>query len=300
MGLNELVRSKGYKNFMAKLYGIGASVVILGAMFKIMHWPGANPMIVLGMSTEAIIFLFSAFEPQHVEFNWALVYPELAMGEEEEEKDKNAAKKDKKKVPQGTPTQQLDRALEEAKIGPELMESLATGMRNLSENAKQLSGMSDAATATDSYVTNLSKAAESVRNLSVAYEKTSESLGTNNETASEYFVQVEKATNAVKNLANVYEDTIKSMSTESGYAEGVQRLSKNLSAINAAYELQLQSTNETLNASKSLDEQMKTAAENLSQSAQFLASYKEQVDQLTKNVSKLNDVYGNMLAAMGK
>ena len=59
MGLNELVRSKGYKNFMAKLYGIGASVVILGAMFKIMHWPGANPMIVLGMSTEAIIFLFS-------------------------------------------------------------------------------------------------------------------------------------------------------------------------------------------------------------------------------------------------
>ncbi|MBO4739448.1 MAG: gliding motility protein GldL, partial [Bacteroidales bacterium] len=250
---------------MAKLYGIGASVVILGAMFKIMHWPGANPMIVLGMSTEAIIFLFSAFEPQHVEFNWALVYPELAMGEEEENKPE---KKEKKKVPQGTPTQQLDRALEEAKIGPELMESLATGMRNLSENAKQLSGMSDAATATDSYVTNLSKAAESVRNLSAAYEKTSESLGANNDTASEYFVQVEKATNAVKNLANVYEDTIKSMSTESGYVEGVQRLSKNLSAINAAYELQLQSTNETLTASKSLDEQMKAAAENLSQSAQ--------------------------------
>ncbi len=297
MGLNELVRSKGYKNFMAKLYGIGASVVILGAMFKIMHWPGANPMIVLGMSTEAIIFLFSAFEPQHVEFNWALVYPELAMGEEEENKPE---KKEKKKVPQGTPTQQLDRALEEAKIGPELMESLATGMRNLSENAKQLSGMSDAATATDSYITNLSKATESVRNLSAAYEKTSESLGANNDSASEYFVQVEKATNAVKNLANVYEDTIKSMSTESGYVEGVQRLSKNLSAINAAYELQLQSTNETLTASKSLDEQMKAAAENLSQSAQYLVNYKEQVDKLTQNVGKLNEVYGTMLAAMGK
>ena len=71
--LDNLVRSKGYKNFMAKLYGIGAAVVILGAMFKIMHWPGADLMIVVGMSTEAIIFLFSAIEPLHVEYDWSLV-----------------------------------------------------------------------------------------------------------------------------------------------------------------------------------------------------------------------------------
>ena len=76
--LDNLVRSKGYKNFMAKLYGIGAAIVILGAMFKIMHWPGADLMIVVGMSTEAIIFLFSAIEPLHVEYDWSLVYPELA------------------------------------------------------------------------------------------------------------------------------------------------------------------------------------------------------------------------------
>ncbi|MBO4581443.1 MAG: gliding motility protein GldL [Bacteroidales bacterium] len=295
MGLNELVRSKGYKNFMTKLYGIGASVVIAGAMFKIMHWPGANPMIVLGMSTEAIIFFFSAFEPLHPEYNWALVYPELAIGQEEEEN-----KKDKKKVPQGSVTQQLDHALEEAKIGPELLESLATGMRNLGENAKQLSGISDAAKATDSYVSSLSKAAESVRNLGVSYEKASDALGANTNSASEYFTQVEKATSAVRNLANVYEETVKTMSNESGYMEGMQRMSKNLTAINAAYELQLQSTNETLNASKLLDEQMKSAAENLAQSAKFIADYKQQVDALTKNVGRLNDVYGNMLAAMSR
>ena len=295
MGLNELVRSKGYKNFMTKLYGIGASVVILGAMFKIMHWPGANPMIVLGMSTEAIIFFFSAFEPLHPEYNWALVYPELAIGQEEEEN-----KKDKKKIPQGSVTQQLDHALEEAKIGPELLESLATGMRNLGENAKQLSGISDAAKATDSYVSSLSKAAESVRNLGVSYEKASDALGANTNSASEYFTQVEKATSAVRNLANVYEETVKTMSNESGYMEGMQRMSKNLTAINAAYELQLQSTNETLNASKALDEQMKNAAENLAQSAKFISDYKQQVDMLTKNVGRLNDVYGNMLAAMSK
>lgn len=298
MGLNELVRSKGYKNFMTKLYGIGASVVILGAMFKIMHWPLANIMIVGGMSTEAIIFFFSAFEPMHPEYNWALVYPELAIGMEEEDKPKD--KKDKKKVPQGTITQQLDNALEEAKIGPELLESLATGMRNLGENAKQLSGISDAARATDNYVSSLSKAAESVRNLGVSYEKASDALGANTNSASDYFTQVEKATSAVKNLANVYEETVKTMSTESGYMEAVQRMSKNLTAINAAYELQLQSTNDTLNASKALDEQMKNAAENLAQSAKFISDYKQQVDMLTKNVGRLNDVYGNMLAAMSR
>ena len=82
MGLNEIVRSKGYKQFMAKLYGIGASLVILGALFKILHLQGAGIMLMIGMGTEAIIFFFSAFEPLHVEYNWALVYPELAMGDD--------------------------------------------------------------------------------------------------------------------------------------------------------------------------------------------------------------------------
>ena len=74
------MQSKAMKNFMAKLYGIGAAVVILGAMFKIMHWPGAGPMLVCGLTTEAIIFFFSAFEKPHEDPDWALVYPELAMG----------------------------------------------------------------------------------------------------------------------------------------------------------------------------------------------------------------------------
>ncbi|MDO7741275.1 MAG: gliding motility protein GldL, partial [Flavobacteriales bacterium] len=59
--------SKGWKNLMAKMYGIGASVVIIGALFKIQHWPGAGPMLVLGLGTEAIIFFFSAFEKPHEE-----------------------------------------------------------------------------------------------------------------------------------------------------------------------------------------------------------------------------------------
>ena len=291
MGLNELVRSKGYKNFMSKLYGLGAAVVILGALFKILHLPGANYMLMLGMGTESVIFAFSAFEPLHVEYNWALVYPQLAMGGDHDKKGK--------KFGEGPISQQLDMALEEAKIGPELLESLASGMRNLGENAKQLSGVSDTVVATDDFVSSLSKTTEAVRNAGASYEKTAEALGANSEMTIEYFQKVEQATGAVDKLANLYEQTVASMSN-TGYKESVDRLSKNLAAINAAYELQLQSTTETLSISKELDAQMRSTTETLSQSASQVLAYKEQIDMLSKNVGRLNDIYGNMLAAMNR
>ena len=85
MNLTELVQSSGWKNFMAKLYGIGASVVIIGALFKIQHYALAGPLLMIGLLTEATIFFFSAFEPLHEEVDWTLVYPELAgMGEEDD------------------------------------------------------------------------------------------------------------------------------------------------------------------------------------------------------------------------
>jgi len=84
MSLAEIVQSSGWKNFMAKLYGIGASVVIIGALFKIQHWNGAGLMLAIGLFTEAVIFFFSAFEPLHEEVDWTLVYPELAGIQEDE------------------------------------------------------------------------------------------------------------------------------------------------------------------------------------------------------------------------
>lgn len=77
--LTKIVESKGYKNFMSKLYGIGASVVIVGALFKITHINGADIMLFFGLITEAVIFFFSAFEKPHVEPDWSLVYPQLAV-----------------------------------------------------------------------------------------------------------------------------------------------------------------------------------------------------------------------------
>ncbi len=292
--LYNLVRSKGYKNFMSKLYGWGASLVILGALFKITHFKGANVMLFLGMCTESIIFFFSAFEPLHVEYNWALVYPELAVGDAEIE-----PKKDKKKLASGTPTQQLDNMLQEAKIGPELMESLASGMKNLSDTAHKLSGVSDATFATDNYVGNLTKAAESVRNLSLEYDKTAHALSRDANVSADYLNNVQKASDAVGALATIYEETTRSIKIDgSGYNDQLAKLNQNLSSINTMYEMQLQNAQTILNTSKSVEDNLKAYTDNLHASLENTIKYKEEIDKLSKNVALLSNVYGNMLSAM--
>src|SRR5262245_16533920 len=126
-----------YKTIMPKVYGIGAAVVIIGALFKILHYEGADQMLFIGLSTEAIIFFLSAFEPPHQEPDWSKVYPELAEDYEAPAAPVRISNK------QGSITQQLDASLEKAKIGPELLDSLGKGLTNLAESAKKMSNLSD-------------------------------------------------------------------------------------------------------------------------------------------------------------
>jgi chromosome segregation ATPase len=279
MGLNNLVRGRGFKNFMAKLYGWGAAVVILGALFKINHYPYANEMLIVGLGTEAIIFFFSAFEPPHVEPDWSLVYPELAGMYHG---GKNGAKSGK------TPTQELDNMLEKAKIGPELIQSLGNGLRTLSDNASKMTDLSNAAVATNDYTRNLNNASKSVNDLSAnvakAAETTNQFTGTYQQTAQAFAKSVEKL-----DFSGV--DT-------KVYSDQMQKLSNNLSALNAAYELQLKNSSANVEDSSKLHTTLNQYLTNISDSAQDINRYRQEMDNLTKKVTALNQVYGNMLAAM--
>ena len=130
MKMSQFVQGKKFKNFMTKLYGWGASVVILGALFKIEHFKGASIMLMAGLGTEALIFFFSAFEPPHVEPDWTLVYPELAgMAGEDFMIENQSHSRDKRG---DAVSQELDKMLAEAKIGPELIDSLGKSFHSLS------------------------------------------------------------------------------------------------------------------------------------------------------------------------
>src|SRR6266487_2325010 len=106
MGLTELTQGKNFKKFMARLYGWGASIVIIGALFKIQHYPMAGFALVLGLGTEAVIFFFSAFEPPHEDVDWSLVYPELAGMQDED-----PAERKKRKSVKDPVAQYLDKLL---------------------------------------------------------------------------------------------------------------------------------------------------------------------------------------------
>jgi gliding motility-associated protein GldL len=173
--MESFFESKLGKNIMSKAYGLGAAVVIVGALFKIMHWPGANEMLILGMGTEAIIFMISAFEPIHEEWDWSLVHPELAGMEGDS--------KPKKTVSSGDAvSQQLDKMLSEAKIGPELIEGLGSGLRSLSSNVSSMSDLSGATVATKEYADNITKANEQLTGMNSSYSRAVNSLDSLSET----------------------------------------------------------------------------------------------------------------------
>ncbi|MFC1731579.1 gliding motility protein GldL [candidate division KSB1 bacterium] len=276
---------------MSKLYGWGASVVILGALFKINHYQGANLMLIIGLGTESLIFFFSAFEPPHVEPDWSLVYPELA-GMYHSDAEIQQIKK-------GDVVHELDNMLEEAKIGPELIESLGNGFRRLSENTEKMVQMSDSAAATDEYVEKLRDAATSAGDLSDSYKRTAEALNQDINLSEEYLQNIKNASESVAQLSDIYNQTSEAIKVDSNtYNDQLQKVSSNLSALNAVYELQLQSTNEQLESSNRMQDGISQFIANINDSVENTNLYKEQLEALTKNISALNSVYGNMLSAM--
>jgi len=335
MGINTLVKRHGFRHFMARLYGWGASVVILGALFKINHYPGADIMLVCGLGTEAIIFFFSGFEPPYVEPDWSLVYPELAglyhggdiMGK-----------------PAKKPTQELDDMLKHASIDKQLIDRLGDGLKKLSDNTAKLSDITDAAGATNEYVSRVKTASKSVENLSKSYEQTAEVLQKDASASVQYANSIKNASENAANLSSSYKeasdilkndivvtkDFTNSMRTAmesanalseqytksaevlsqsakkldfsavdgKAYNEQLHQISTKLSALNSVYELQLQSTNEQIQSTAKVRETMTELLRNMKESSDMMAVYKEQMNMLTQRISSLNEVYGGMLSAM--
>ncbi len=357
--IGEIVQSRGWKLFMAKVYGWGAAVVLVGAMFKIMHWPGAGIMLVIGLSTEAFIFFTSAFEPLHTEWDWSLAYPELAgMHDDIEDTDVKKKEIDSKK----TALEKFDSLINSAEITPELFEKLGHGLRSLNETTEKLSDVSEASVATNNYVASFEKASHKVNEFADLYGQSATSLNNSaNNLAKSYDKSADlvsgsvneftssitnsgstvakmvsdsgqKLTEAVSGSVNDFRNTIASSGTEiarmlkesgtklsdsygqlaeimntefentksgsKGYAEQLQIMTKNLTALNSMYELQLQGSNEHLESAKKLFSGMEEIMINMKESATDVKHYREEISKLGQNLSAMNTIYGNMLSAM--
>ena len=211
MNLSEFTSSKSYKKIMGFVYGWGAAVVMVGALFKIQHLPGAGMMLTVGLLTEAFIFFLSAFEPPHEEVDWSLVYPELAgVDEALNITDKKAAVSSKKSA-----LEKFDAMIENAEITPELFEKLGSGLKNLNNTTEKLHDVSDATVATNNYVANFEKASEKVSEFADNYGSSAQKLNVH---ADQLAVSYEKSANMVsvsgESLATAYNKLTDSMNKE--------------------------------------------------------------------------------------
>ena len=165
-----MAQSKAGKRFMNMAYGLGASIVIIGALFKIIHFEigplTGNVMLTIGLVTEAIIFALSAFEPVDTDLDWSLVYPELAGGQMMAK----AGKKESTEDAEGILSSKLDTMLKEAKIDGELMASLGSSIRDFEGAAKEMMPTAEAMSSTKKYSEEMSLAATQMESLNSLYK----------------------------------------------------------------------------------------------------------------------------------
>jgi gliding motility-associated protein GldL len=243
-------------------------------------------MLIAGMSVEGVIFFLSAFEPPHKEWDWSLVYPELAgmideaaiNGEVEYDENGNPIEKAADLPVSKDPlTAKLDKMLEDAHISPELIDRLGQGMQNLADSANSMNNMANVTAATDKFVSNMDGVASQAGRL---------------------LESMQGAPEAISTLSTIYQETAQSLNGEVSYVEEMKKMSASLSSINAMYEMQINNASTQMNLNKEFEEKMGTMLANFTNSADGIMKYKEQVDALTRKVAELNNVYGNMLAAM--
>ncbi len=330
MGFWDFNKTRTYRNLMAKVYGLGASVVLIGALFKINHYVGADAMLAVGLGTEALIFFLSAFEDPHVEPDWSLVYPELAGMY-------HPVKGAKLQQKRQTPVQQLDDMLKKANVDEKVIERLGKGLEKLSENAVKMADVTDAAAASKEFAENIKQAGQSAqqlgdvisrdveasgeyaqsmqavnRNAEVlanAYVQAADILKGNMDSTEEFVGTVKQASDSAKSLAENYQKSAMALAKSvealdftsvngEEYNQQIQKIAENLAALNVMYESQLHESQRSVETSGKMQTTVGELLETLEKSASQTGVFVRQMQLLTQRMEALNKVYGNMLSAM--
>jgi gliding motility-associated protein GldL len=256
----ESEKGKRVKN---TIIGLGASVVMMGALFKLESWPGASPMLITGLSVEAFIFALQGLLPPHKDYYWEKLYPDLNISPEVEGESESHAYK-------GTITEQLDEMLENSNVESKLIERLGHNLGKLGDNVEKMAEMGEVSLATNEYAAKTKEATKALGQMKEAY------VG---------------ATESVRALANSTTDA-------QNFHTQMQLVTKNLSSLNSIYEVELQDASSHIASINKFYGSLAEATENLKDTVSDAKTYKEQLGIMARNLSSLNTVYGNMLSAM--
>lgn len=263
-------KEKFYTEIAPVITGIGAAIVILGALFKIQHYPGASIMLIVGLGTEALLFIMFAFAPIHHDPDWTKVYPQLAQDFDGEYDDEEEYEEGEAVSNNAGLTSQLGDMMADANITSDTISRLGEGLNSLSSNVEKMGSLTNAATASSKYAESANTATDSLNKMSVQYAATAK---------------------AMEGMSNAAVDA-------GEYHTQVQNVTKNLSSLNAVYEMELQDANSHLKAMNKFHTNLSSAMQNMSDASKDTEKFKVELSKLSTNLSQLNKVYGNMLTAM--
>ena len=262
----ETKQGKYFKNL---IIGLGAAVVLIGALAKIQHWSWAGPALTIGMCTEAFIFALLGILPPHKDYYWERYYPNL-----DENPHVEAYRKGVKAAGQGkigaSASKSLDQMLEDAQITPANLSKLSDNFQKFGTVVNQVKDISEVTSATNAYSQSAREAAGALGEMKSTFQG---------------------AANTMSSFNNAADDTAK-------FHQQVQVLSKNLGSLNQIYEVELQDANNHLKAMNKFYSNLVSASDAMASSATDAVSAKEQIAMLSTNLTKLNQIYGNMLSAM--
>ena len=276
MAKQSFLSSPKGKKIVGYAYGFGAAIVIIGALFKILHLPGAAVLLTAGMLTEAILFALSAFEDPHKEYHWDLVFPQLEGGEGGAILGGAAAPAPSKAG------NSIDDIANAGGLSQSDAQKLNEGIRKLSETANQIADVTAAVSASANYARNMNAASDAI----ASFAATQATLKTSSDSLFASYKTV------AESMANVATDA-------EGYMKEMQGITKNLSAINARYEMQVKSISSQAEIVESVNANLNKIGSAMQAASAQTEQFKEQATKLTQQVSSLNNVYGNMLNAFG-
>ena len=249
------------------IIGLGASVVLLGALFKIQHYPGASIMLNIGMFTEVFIFALLGLLPPHADYYWERFYPDITINPHVEAYEKGLKEPHKAG---DAPSKSLDKMMEEAQINPANLRRLSDNFQKFGQTVEQMKDITDVTAATGTYSQSAREAADALGQMKNTF------LG---------------ATKTMASFNAAADDTTK-------FHQQVVVLSKNLGSLNQIYEVELQDANNHLKAMNKFYSNLVNASDAMASSAKDATAAKDQIGLLAKNLTTLNQIYGNMLSAM--
>jgi gliding motility-associated protein GldL len=250
-----------------------AAVVIVGALFKILHWKGADEALMIGMFVEAFIFilygvLYLVSKPEK-SYDWEKVYPELSKNYQGEPIQRTASGPSSTGAGMGLAAK-MDEMFASTKVSPDVFDNLTKGMKALTDNVSKMTDLTDASVATSDYAKNVKAASNSLNDMSKSYSSTIGAL-----------TDMSAASQGAKE-----------------YQAQFQKVTQSMGALNAVYELELQDTNKHLKAMNSFYGNLTVAMENMSETSKDTQQFKQELAKLNSNIASLNNVYGSMLSAM--